>query len=101
MLIKTITDSLYIKVQSMNPILSKPQIINEIIGFLLNLIGKKNTYRITVTGRDYSKLVLFWGMVLYEKGEKREIEVTGTEKYFNNYVKNLEKNQFKITRISK
>lgn len=85
----------------MNPILSKSQIINEIIGFLLNLIGRRNTYRITVTGKDYSKLVLFWGMVLYEKGEKREIEVTGTEKYFNNYVKNLEKNQFKVTRISK
>ncbi len=85
----------------MNPILSKPQIINELIGFFLNLIGRKNTYRITVTGRDYSKLVLFWGMVLYEKGEKREIEVTGTEKYFNNYVKNLEKNQFKVTKISK
>ena len=84
----------------MNPILSRTKIINEVIGFLLNLIGRKNTYRITVTGRDYSKLVLFWGMVLYEKGEKREI-VTGTEKYFNNYVKNLEKNQFKVTRIIK
>lgn len=85
----------------MNPLISRPQIINEIIGFLLNLIGKKNTYRITVTGKDYSKLVLFWGMVLYEKGEKREIEVTGTEKYFNNYVKNLEKNQFRVTKVLK
>ena len=40
-------------------------------------------------------------VVLIEKGEKREIEVTGTEKYFNNYVKNLEKNQFKVTRLPK
>jgi hypothetical protein len=55
----------------MNPILSRPQIINESHRFFLNLIGRKNTYRrITVTGRDYSKLVLFWGMVLYEKGRR-------------------------------
>jgi len=83
----------------MNPAIINSKLVNEIISFLLNLIGKKNTYRITVTGKDYSKLEIFWGMILIEKGEKREIELTGTEKFFEYYVKNLEKNQFKVTSL--
>jgi len=85
----------------MNPAIINSKLANEIISFFLNLIGKKNTYRITVTGKDYSKLEIFWGMILIEKGEKREIEITGTEKFFDHYVKNLEKNQFKVKRLTK
>jgi len=83
----------------MNALISRPEIINAIVSFFLNLIGKKNTYRILVTGKDYSRLEILWGMIIYEKGEKREIVLTGTEKYFNNYVKKLEQQQFKVKRI--
>ncbi|HOP30268.1 MAG TPA: hypothetical protein PK293_06740 [Spirochaetota bacterium] len=85
----------------MNPVIANSRLVNEIVSFILNLIGKKNTYRITVTGKDYSRLEILWGMVLIEKGEKREIEITGTEKYFEHYVKNLEKNQFRVKRLPK
>ncbi len=85
----------------MKALISKSQIVNEVISFFLNLIGKKNTYRIIVTGKDYSKLELFWGMMVFEKGEKREIEFTGTEKYFNNFVRNLEQKQFTVKRLLK
>ena len=83
----------------MNGLISKNRIINELLSFFLNLIGKKNTYRIIVTGKDYSRLEIFWGMIIIEKGEKREIDIHGTEKFFNYYVKNLEQKQFNVKRI--
>ena len=85
----------------MNPVIANSRLVNEIVSFILNLIGKKNNCRITITGKDYSRLEILWGMVLIEKGEKREIKITGTEKYYEHYVKNLEKNQFRVKRLPK
>lgn len=81
--------------------LTESQIINEVIKFFLNLIGTKNTYRFVITGVNYSRLEIFWGMIVIEKGDKREIAITGTEKYINYFIKRLEKEQFKVKKLLK
>jgi len=85
----------------MNPLLSKTQILNEIVGYFLNFFGKKNTYQIIITGKDYSKLTILFGLITYEKGDKRMIEITGTEKYLDNIISKLDKQNFKVRKVIK
>ena len=85
----------------MDPRILTSGFFNEIAKFFLNLIGKKNTYQIIVTGKDYSRLEIFWGLICYEKGEKREILITGTDKYINNIIAKLERQKFKVNKFTK
>ncbi len=85
----------------MNPMIIKSQLLNEIVSYFLNLIGKKNTYQIIITGKDYSKLTILFGLITYEKGDKRMIEITGTEKYLDNIISKLDKQNFKVRKVIK
>lgn len=57
---------------------------------LLNLIGKKNDFRIIVTSPDYMEVEILWGAFRFEKGEKREFVVRGTDNYINAIISSLE-----------
>jgi hypothetical protein len=48
---------------------------------LLNILGEKSEFRITITSPDYMEVRLFWGMISFERGEKREFVIRGTEAY--------------------
>ena len=48
---------------------------------LLNLVGQKNEFRIIITSPDYVEFRILWGVISFEKGEKREFVVRGTEAY--------------------
>ena len=85
----------------MNPLISKTHILNEIVGYFLNFFGKKNTYQIIITGKDYSKLTILFGLITYEKGDKRMIEITGTEKYLDNIITKLDRQNFKVRKVIK
>ncbi|PKL16093.1 MAG: hypothetical protein CVV49_18045 [Spirochaetae bacterium HGW-Spirochaetae-5] len=85
----------------MNPMIVKTHFLNQIVSYFLNLIGKKNTYQIIITGKDYSKLTILFGLITYEKGDKRMIEITGTEKYLDNIITKLDKQNFKVRSVIK
>jgi len=85
----------------MNPMIVKTHLLNEIVSYFMNLIGKKNTYQIIITGKDYSKLTILFGLITYEKGDKRMIEITGTEKYLDNIISKLDKQNFKVRKVIK
>ncbi len=85
----------------MNPMIVKTHLLNEIVSYFLNFIGKKNTYQIFITGKDYSKLTILFGLITYEKGDKRMIEITGTEKYLDNIITKLDKQNFKVRNVIK
>jgi hypothetical protein len=87
--------------RKMNPMIVKTHFLNQIVSYFLNLIGKKNTYQIIVTGKDYSKLTILFGLITYEKGDKRMIEITGTEKYLDNIITKLDKQNFKVRSVIK
>jgi len=57
---------------------------------LLNLVGEKNEFRIIVTSPDYVEFRVLWGLISYEKGEKKEFVVRGTEAYVASIISSLE-----------
>jgi len=57
---------------------------------LLNLVGEKNEFRIIVTSTDYIEFRVMWGLISYERGEKREFVVRGTDAYVNSIISSLE-----------
>ncbi len=56
---------------------------------LLNLVGEKNEFRIIITSPDYIEFRLLWGLISYEKGEKREFVIRGTEGYVTSIISSL------------
>ena len=56
----------------------------------LNLIGIKNEFRIVVTSPNYMEIRLLWGVFSWEKGEKREFVIRGTEPYQKAVISKLE-----------
>ena len=56
---------------------------------LLNLVGKKNEFRIIVSSPDYIEVRILWGLFSFEKGEKKEIVVRGTDAYVAAVVSSL------------
>ena len=56
---------------------------------LLNLVGKKNECRIIITSPDYVEFRVLWGVISYEKGEKREFVVRGTDAYIKSIISSL------------
>lgn len=57
---------------------------------ILNLAGKKCEYRIIITSPDYIEFRVLWGLISFEKGEKREFVVRGTEAYIDSIISSLE-----------
>ena len=58
----------------------------------LNLIGEKHEFRIVITSPDYREIRLFWGLFVFEKGEKREFVLRGTEAYVSSVANALVSN---------
>ena len=48
---------------------------------LFNMVGEKHLFRIVATSSDYMELRLFFGLVEFEKGQKYEFIIRGTEKF--------------------
>ena len=67
----------------------------------LNLVGKKNEFRIVVTSPDYVEFRVFWGLVSYEKGEKREFVIRGTDAYINSIISSLKLQNLDIEKVFK
>ncbi len=65
---------------------------------LLNLVGEKNEYRVIVTAPNYMEFTFLWGVLHFEKGEKREFAVRGTEAYFNSLMSGVGKLGFNVSR---
>lgn len=58
---------------------------------LLNLVGERNEFRVVVTSPNYVQFRFLWGLVSYEKGEKKEFVVRGTEAYVMAIISSLER----------
>ena len=65
---------------------------------LLNLVGEKSEFRIIVTSPDYVEFRLLWGLISYEKGEKKEFVVRGTESYVASIISSLERKNLNATK---
>ena len=48
---------------------------------LLNMVGEKHEFRIVMTSSDYMECRIFFGLIVFERGEKREFVLRGTEAY--------------------
>ena len=57
---------------------------------LLNFIGEKNEVRIIATSPDYMEIDLW--ILRFEKGEKREFRIRGTEAYIKVIMSSLKEN---------
>jgi hypothetical protein len=58
---------------------------------LLNHIGTRSEFRLIISSPDYVQFEVFWGLVSFEKGEKREFVIKGTQAYVSAIVSSLEK----------
>lgn len=56
---------------------------------LLNLVGDKNEFRIIITSPDYVEFRVLWGVISFEKGQKTEFVVRGTESYVTSIISSL------------
>lgn len=65
---------------------------------LLNLIGQKNEYRVIVTSKDYMEIEILWGVLRFEKGEKREFVIRGTEAFFKAFLNTVKNKGFDVSR---
>ena len=63
------------------------------------MIGEKNEYKIVVTSPDYMEFKFLWGMVSFEKGEKKEFTIRGTEAYVNKIVSSIEHKNLNAVKI--
>jgi len=66
---------------------------------LLNLVGEKNEFRIVVTSPDYVEVKVLWGVFSYEKGEKKEFVVRGTEAYVTALMSSLETQKMDVQKF--
>ena len=66
---------------------------------LLNLVGEKNEFRIIATSPDYVEFRVLWGLISFEKGEKREFVIRGTAAYVNSVISSLELKNLDINKI--
>ncbi len=58
---------------------------------LLNLFGNKEEVRIIITSPDYVSFRVLWGLISYERGEKYDFRIRGTDAYIAKLVSVLEK----------
>lgn len=58
---------------------------------LLNLIGQKNEYRIVITSENYIEIRIMFGLVTFEKGQKSEFVIRGTDAYINAIISSINK----------
>ena len=65
----------------------------------LNLVGQKSEIRIVITSPDYVEFRFFWGLISFEKGEKTEFVVRGTDAYINSIVSSLELKNLNVQKI--
>lgn len=56
---------------------------------LLNLVGEKHEFRIVMTSSDYMECRIFFGLIVFEKGQKREFVLRGTEAYVSSIANSL------------
>ena len=66
---------------------------------LLNLVGEKNEFRIIITSPDYIEFKVLWGVISYERGEKKEFVVRGTEPYVQSIVSSLSSRGLRVTKV--
>ena len=73
------------------PAISKslPPLAQFILPFL-NLIGKKNEFRIVISSPNYMEIRLLWGLFTWEKGEKKEFVLRGTDVFQQAIISNLQ-----------
>lgn len=57
----------------------------------LNLIGQKNEYRIVITTENYIEIRIMFGFVTFEKGQKSEFVIRGTDAYINAVISSINK----------
>ncbi|MXZ00006.1 hypothetical protein F4Y93_04920 [Candidatus Poribacteria bacterium] len=65
---------------------------------LLNLVGEKNEFRIIATSENYTEFRFLWGVFSFEKGQKIEFVVRGTESYVTSIISSLTANGFDVNR---
>ena len=66
---------------------------------LLNLVGEKNEFRIIVTSPNYMEIKLLWGAVSFEKGEKKEFVLRGTDAYINSVISSLNMQKLDVKKV--
>ena len=76
-------------------------LFKKIIFSLFNLVGKKNEYRVIVTSPNYVEFRFLWGLISFEKGEKKEFLIQGTETYVNKVIDTLSKKNLDTQKILK
>lgn len=64
---------------------------------LLNLVGEKNEFRIVVTAPNYVEFRVLWGLISFEKGEKKEFVVRGTAAYVKSIISSFENKKLSVT----
>lgn len=66
---------------------------------LLNLLGEKHEFRVIVTSPDYMEIRFMWDIFVFEKGEKREFVLRGTEAYAKAIIGGLLSRRFETKRL--
>lgn len=66
----------------------KMPFVQKLYAFIVNQIGDKHTFRIVATSPDYRGFEVLYGLIRYEKGQKFEFHIHGTER-FAEIVENL------------
>lgn len=66
---------------------------------LLNLVGEKNVFRIIITSPDYVEFRFLWGLISFEKGQKIEFVVTGTESYVTSIISSLSSKGLDVNKV--
>ena len=72
--------------------MSKPVVIRSVLRLpirwyykllapIINLIGQRKTFRIIATSPDYVGISVLFGLFKYEKGQRYEFVIRGTEKF--------------------
>ena len=65
---------------------------------LLNMVGEKHEFRITITSPDYMQCRLLFGLIVFERGEKREFVLRGTEAYVSSVANALVSQGFDVNK---
>ena len=67
---------------------------------LINLIGKKNEFRIVISSPNYMEIRFLWGLFTWEKGEKKEFVLRGTDAFIQTIIANLEKKGLNVNKFA-
>ncbi len=65
----------------------------------LNLIGKKNEFRIIITSKNHMEINILFGLIHFEKGEKKEFLIRGTERYIAALMNDLKLDNINVQKI--